>query len=150
MTNLTTYVLMVSEVFPKGMGMDGVNTYFPNKIRDGVKIHTIRTNYPFWKKRIDAVAAGKAVLSIRRWTGKPYRSSQAEIARFNHLSGIGIESVRLAAQGMPIVNDAIPVSPAIMAHNDGLTLEEFSAWFKDYDHTQEMAIIHFTSFRYSE
>lgn len=150
MTKLTTYVLMVSEVFPKGMGLDGVNTYFPDKIRDGVKIHTIRANYPLWKKRIDAVAAGKAVLSIRHWTGKPYRSSQVEIARLNHLSGIGIESVRLAAQGTPIVNDAIPVSPAIMAHNDGLTLGEFSAWFKDYDHTQEMAIIHFTPFRYSE
>lgn len=150
MTKLTTYVLMVSEVFPKGMGLDGVNTYFPDKIRDGVKIHTIRTNYPLWKKRIDAVAAGTAVLSIRHWAGKPYRSSQVEIARLNHLSGIGIESVKLLIGLVPLVNDSKFPSLSDVAHNDGLSLDEFRAWFENYEFGKEMAIIHFTSFRYSE
>ena len=35
-----------------------------------------------------------------------------------------------------------------LAKNDGLSLEEFKEWFKGYDLSQPMAIIHFTRFRY--
>ena len=35
-----------------------------------------------------------------------------------------------------------------LAKNDGLSLDDFKAWFKSYDLSQPMAIIHFTSFRY--
>ena len=35
-----------------------------------------------------------------------------------------------------------------LAKNDGLSLEDFTAWFKGYDLSETMAIIHFTPFRY--
>lgn len=35
-----------------------------------------------------------------------------------------------------------------LAENDGLSLEDWKAWFKDYDLTQPMAVIFFTNFRY--
>ena len=39
-----------------------------------VKLHTIRANYPLWEKRIKDIQEGHAVLSVRQWSGKPYRS----------------------------------------------------------------------------
>ena len=35
-----------------------------------------------------------------------------------------------------------------VAHNDGLNFTDWRNWFKNYDHTKPMAIIHFTKFRY--
>jgi hypothetical protein len=40
----------------------------------------------------------------------------------------------------------IPVST--LATGDGLSFDDFRAWFKDYDLSRPMAIIHFTKFRY--
>jgi hypothetical protein len=36
----------------------------------------------------------------------------------------------------------------IIAKNDGLTKEDFTAWFKPYNLSEPMAILHFTNFRY--
>lgn len=35
-----------------------------------------------------------------------------------------------------------------LAFNDGLNLDDWKAWFQDYDFTKPMAVIHFTKFRY--
>jgi hypothetical protein len=35
-----------------------------------------------------------------------------------------------------------------LAENDGLSLVDFKAWFKGYDLSKPMAIIHFINFRY--
>ena len=35
-----------------------------------------------------------------------------------------------------------------LANNDGLTLRDWCAWFKDYDLSKPLAIIQFTKFRY--
>jgi hypothetical protein len=35
-----------------------------------------------------------------------------------------------------------------LAKNDGLSLKNFKEWFKKYDISEPMAIIHFTKFRY--
>jgi len=35
-----------------------------------------------------------------------------------------------------------------LANNDGLSAEDFEAWFKGYNLSEPMAIIHFTEFRY--
>jgi hypothetical protein len=35
-----------------------------------------------------------------------------------------------------------------LSKNDGLSLPDFKAWFKNYDLSEPMAIIHFTKFRY--
>lgn len=45
------------------------------------KIHTIRANYDLWAKRFEEIERGEACLAVRKWTGKPYRSPQIEIAR---------------------------------------------------------------------
>lgn len=39
-------------------------------------------------------------------------------------------------------------SKQTIAKNDGLTPDQFNSWFKNYDLSQPMAIIHFTPFRY--
>jgi hypothetical protein len=48
---------------------------------DVFKQHIIRKNYEFWLKRIKTINCGKAYLSIRTWTEKPYRNLQHELTR---------------------------------------------------------------------
>lgn len=68
---MKTYVLILSEYFPKDHPKAGEPTGFVGDLMfTGKKIHTIRSNYELWAKRIDEVRAGKARLSIRIWTGK--------------------------------------------------------------------------------
>ena len=40
------------------------------------------------------------------------------------------------------------LSASQLANNDGLSFIDWQDWFKDYDHSQPFAIIHFTKFRY--
>lgn len=123
------------------------------------KIHTIRTNYKLWEKRIHEVQEGNAVLSIRQWSGKPYRSKQVVIANLTKDDGVGIqplkiiryidklsnkECVAISVDG----NTRVNLTLEDIAHNDGLSFEDWATWFKDADTSQYMAIIHFTSFRY--
>ena len=35
-----------------------------------------------------------------------------------------------------------------IAYNDGLSFEDWKEWFKKYDISKKLAIIHFTKFRY--
>jgi hypothetical protein len=127
-----------------------VNPRFENPIIDESKIHTIRKNYDFWEKRIEKINRGEGVLSIRVWTGKPYRSPQREIAR---LEKAGIEKVIFTRDEELLFFDIeMPgyyetLDNYLLAKNDGLSLPEFIDWFKDYPEG-EMALIHFTSFRY--
>ena len=52
---------------------------------DGTKKHTIRGNYQYWAKKAEQINAGKMVLSIRQWTGRPYNSEQEEIMQLHTL-----------------------------------------------------------------
>ena len=104
---MKTYVITLSKRFPTGHNRAGEPTHFWEKFIKGrdnysciyrdfwettiPKIHTIRANYPLWKKRIAEVERGEACLSIRQWTGKPYRSKQVEIARLTKEEGVGIQ-----------------------------------------------------------
>lgn len=151
MKKLKTHVLMVSRVFPTYHKRKGEETLFPIKIIDKEKIHTCRSNYDLWKKRIDEVNAGEAILSVRIWSGKPYCSKQVEIKQYDKYSGIGIQQlleidkdifyVRFMERGLHIQG------LETLATNDGLSLEDFKEWFKK-PITEPMAIIHFTDFRY--
>ena len=47
---MKTYVLTLSQNFPKTHKRAGEETNFVNKIFDGSKIHTIRSNYELWEK----------------------------------------------------------------------------------------------------
>ena len=117
------------------------------------KLHTIRANYPLWQKRIKDVQDGYAVLSIRQWTGKPYRSKQMEIARLTADDGVGVQSLvfpnrSCARIGYEYGKLALSVDFNKLAVNDGLSLADWYDWFRYYNLSKPMAIIHFTTFRY--
>lgn len=169
---MKTYVLTISRTFPKTHKRAGRPTYFAEKISVTVsldcltrgdllnfdshelrsKIHTIRANYDLWKKRIDQVNEGNAILSIRYWSGKPYNSKQIEICQLKQ-GAVGIQKVNLYYDKTAFIRTSNNFLLAekkwsVLAKNDGLSLEDFTAWFKGYDLNQPMAIIHFTKFRY--
>lgn len=180
---MKTYILTVSKDFPKTHPKAGENTNFIIKIQNelgitcrecreidafdgdccgygpgqlGNKLHTIRANYELWKKRIDDVNKGVAILSLRYWSGKPYNSKQIEFARLDNNSGCGVQKITFFDDDIecPYVynidemgNHAVETIN-IIAKNDGLSYEDFKAWFKSYDLSKPMAIIHFTKFRY--
>ena len=123
------------------------------------KLHTIRANYTLWAKRFEKIAAGDACLSVREWMGAPYRSKQVEIARLTIRDGIGIQKLRIKpfqqhlnseVYLQPFIYDetTMPVNEVTLANNDGLSLEDWKEWFKNYDLSKPLAIIHFTKFRY--
>ncbi len=167
---MKTYVITLSQSFLKGHPRAGEPTYFAKKFMNGVfrtgyysdpgeietmdiplilsKIHTIRGNYDLWAKRIKEVQEGKAVLSIRVWSGKPYNSGQITIATLTAEHGVGVQRVEFTATLTEIDGVAKEIDTDVMAYNDGLVLEDFVNWFKKYDLTKPMAIIHFTEFRY--
>jgi hypothetical protein len=124
-----------------------------NDVFDG-KHHTIRANYDLWKKRFEEIDAGKACLCIRQWSGKPYNSKQVEIAVLTKEDGIGIQKLcfnedRDGKKSLILFTiDGKPNNRLFLAKNDGLSLEDWEEWFKGYDLSKPLAIIHFTSFRY--
>ena len=128
----------------------------------GDKLHTIRVNYDLWKKRIDEVQRGDACLSLRQWEGKPYRSKQIEFARLTNQDCVGIQMLTFGRAYNPntdgwdgeydlrlgTVDDDCFASPWTLAKNDGLNVVDWADWFKDYNLSKPLAIIHFTKFRY--
>ena len=160
---MKTYVITLSQNFPATHKRAGEKTLFRDAFEAGQvfnrgseclyvrpKLHTIRANYPLWEKRIKEVQDGNAALSVRQWTGKPYRSKQVEIARLTVANGVGIQMLRFLGDnfnGGYIRNGVFP-SDKILAKNDGLSLADWEAWFRGYDLSKPLAIIHFTKFRY--
>lgn len=182
MGKIKTYVLMLSEFFPKAHRKAGLVTCFKyelylgqggnlgcatpqglsgfnssnckNCIGKTPKLHTIRANYPLWKKRIKQIQEGHAVLSIRQWKGKPYRSKQVEIARLTAYDGVGIQKLSFDKDKDGVSSfkffdiDGRCFDRKNLANNDGLSLEDWEEWFRGYDLSKPLAIIHFTKFRY--
>ena len=173
-TDTKTYVLTVSRNFPTTHPRKGEKTEFVLKIQNGLgitckncrevsrfdgdccgylpgqkgeKLHTIRANYDFWKKRIDEVNEGKAILSLRYWTGKPYCSKQEEFARLDKDSGIGVQKLEDPTNFVFAPIDGKTINWDEVAKNDGLSFNDFCEWFKVRKNSP-MAIIHFTNFRY--
>lgn len=145
---MKTYVLTVSEKFPKTHPKAGESTNFPLYIKHYDKIHTIRGNYDLWAKRFEKINAGEAVLSVRVWEGKPYNSKQREIFRYDYRRKIGIEKVTFRDYLYDINVNGTSVDVDDLAKNDGLSYSDFEHWFKGYDFSKPMAVIHFTDFRY--
>lgn len=149
-----TYVLMLSTVFPKRHPKAGEPTNFNTQICE-TKIHTIRANFELWKKRFEDIEDGWAELSVRIWSGKPYKSKQIEIAKLTKYDDeIGIQRLSFARGELytPVIDEdklgGRGIDVINLAKNDGLSLTDWESWFKDYDLTKPMAIIHFTNFRY--
>lgn len=57
----------------------GQETGFIAKVADGRKVHTCRSNYGYWRAKIEKITATGGVLSVRQWSAKPYRSPQEVI-----------------------------------------------------------------------
>ena len=156
---MKTYVITLSRHFLANHKRAGEETHFKEKFLLGqgltdydtpskAKIHTIRANYPLWEKRIKEVQEGRAVLSIRQWTGKPYRSKQVEIATLTAGSGVGIQLMELTNDFAECIIGDHHHSYVTVAKNDGLHPADWIEWFSAYDLSKPMAIIHFAKFRY--
>lgn len=151
---MKTYVLTMSKVFPSYHPKKGQPTNFRSKHMDEIKLHTIRGNYALWKKRIDEINEGIAMLSVREWSAKPYCSPQVEL--FCLFKGeVAIQKINLnihddAGSAMieayienKLINDEIGI---LLIKNDGLEIQDFIDWF-----TKPLiggGIIHFTDLRY--
>lgn len=149
MEKIKTYVITLSQHFLATHKRAGEPTDFKEKFLNGEKIHTIRANYPLWEKRVKEVQEGRAVLSIRQWTGKPYRSKQVEIAMLTAENDVGVQKLEFYNNTLGLCHIGIVYQRKYeLAHNDGLSFEDWEEWFKGYDLSKPMAIIHFTKFRY--
>lgn len=133
------------------------------------KRHTIRPNHDLWAKRAEKINRGEAVLSLREWSGLPYRSKQIE---FLQLKKIGVQRVRVNIYevhvkplpamdikgGSGLMMGQIIVDGKEIQHyrafysNDGFSgetaVEDFKSWV-GVDVGTDKALIHFTeNFRY--
>lgn len=148
------YIITLSKFFIKQHIRAGEETGFKDSFLKGKKVHTIRANYNLWEARIKEVQEGKAVLSIRQWSGLPYRSKQDEITELSKEDGVGIQKLTFNkdSNGEFFLEDFDIDGKYIdfdkLAANDGLLTEDWYRWFKKYDLSKPMAVIHFTSFRY--
>jgi hypothetical protein len=126
--------------------------YFEKLIKS--KLHTIRGSYELWKKRIDNVNSGSAILSLRYWSGKPYNSKQVEVCQLDKDSGIGIQKLVFfipdISKPLIEINETyhLSIAPNLLCKNDGLSIEDFKEWFRPYKLDKPLAIIHFTNFKY--
>lgn len=163
MKKIARYRLSVSVKFPATHQRRGEPTFFVEKIKATIegtfmlnfsKIHTIRANYQIWKKRFEKINRGEAVLELYYWSGKPYNSKCITICQLGKDDGIGIQKVNF---WINLNNTAVVEKDkgaqtfqtvAQLAKNDALSLDDFKEWFKNYDISEPMAIIHFTKFRY--
>ena len=174
---MKTYIICLSKAFPSSHPMKGKPTDFKMAMLSAllcakccirkksmcmgecvasayIKRHTVRANYPLWAKRIAEVQRGEAVLSVRQWSGRPYMSKQETIALLTAQDGIGIQMLKFLpdADGCILWNQFVIDNRYAdiknVANNDGLSLEDWREWFRNYDLTKPLAIIHFTSFRY--
>lgn len=137
-------VLLVAKSFLKYHSKAGQPTDFEKKIKDGEKLHTIRSNFKEWEKKIRKIEDGVGKLVVKQWSGRAYRSPQVKL--FELEDGVGIQKLEFI-DGKFIVDEKTEVSIETLAKNDGLTLEDFKDWFQVFP-TTPMAILHFTKFRY--
>jgi len=148
---MKTHVLILSQTFPKGHPDEGKPTRFGASVVQQVKIHTIRNGFEDWTRKISEVLSGEAVLSVRVWEGKPYRSKQMEILCLDKNSGIGIQKLHSfdedTAYFVGDKGNVLPVPLQELANNDGLSMNEWKGWFVN-NSKLPLAIIHFTNFRY--
>lgn len=151
------YVLTLSKTFPKRHKRSGEPTGFESALLNALnvgnsegkrKLHTIRSNFELWEQRFKEIASGNAVLSVREWSGLPYRSKQREIATLSKDDGIGLQALFLKDVASPGKIAGNMIRLPIIAMNDGLSYNDWFYWFSRYDVSKPLAIIHFTKFRY--
>lgn len=166
-------VVLLSKTFFAGHFSEGQQTEFRVKVEGATKIHTIRSNYPYWEEKIGRAVFTGGVLSVRQWTAAPYRSPQEQITEIP-ADKLGVQKVEIRrekkrAEGevyheYSATVDGREVDINELAANDGLALDEFIYWFDPvfdkaeakYPELKEVAaatcldfaVIHFTKKRY--
>lgn len=119
------------------------------------KKHTCRSNYEYWKSKIARLQEKGGVLSVRQWIAQPYKQPGQEIIVDIPADVVGVQKLELTRKWndwtAKVEGYITPIG--LLAQNDGLTKEEFKAWFapvfdKEKAVTLEFAIIHFTKERY--
>lgn len=172
---LKQIVLILSSQFMKSHPRAGEPTHFAVKIFSALgkfhdklgnatrassivpKLHTILAGFKEWEAKIAKVNRGEAILRVVTWSGVPYRSPWVDVAVLTKDDGIGVQPLIFPEHFMlPVVcGESYPnptwykgIQCVELAKNDGLEFADFKAWFKGYDLSKPMAIIHFTKFRY--
>lgn len=147
-------ILPLCKTFPATHKRAGEKTDFEGKIERKEKIHTIRHDAKgIWEKRFAKIKAGLMYLAMKEWTGRPYNSEQRDLTQRTREDGIGLQKIQMEYSGetkciMAQVNGK-GVDPAIIAKNDGLSLEDFIEWFfHGKSGSFSGKIIHFTDYRY--
>lgn len=145
-----TAVLMMSTEFSKWHKQAGKHTMFVDKIANGEKLHTIRTNYDNWCKKAEQINTGEMELSLRIWSGKPYRSQQHEFGRLQHLEVQKFEATYSSEDAVPRVwVDGKEVNAEEVAMRDGLTLDDWVQWmFRGVNKIENGALLQLTKFKY--
>lgn len=150
-------IITLSKVFPVTHSRRGEYTLFKEKLCRGKKIHSIRGNFPLWKKYEEKIKKGEFILSVREWSGKPYNSKQVEIMEFSRISVQPIEIFYHADDKMITAKiDGKELSYRecyLIAKNDGFSSTwDFIEWLFGKDPKEHKkfygCIIHFTSFKY--
>lgn len=135
-----------------GVSFPGDKTGFEIAIPEGFKIHTIRTNFDYWKPKVEQVQAGQAFISLRHWTDKPYNSKQTLILPLGQQDNVGISRLRYGPDTCLVQTDSagpwIKVPTELVALNDGLLVRDFRHWFRKVNPKDILALIHFNQFRY--
>ena len=147
-------VLPLCKTFPASHKRAGEITDFEGKIERKEKIHTIRYDEKsIWEKRFAKIKAGLMYLALKEWTGRPYNSVQRDLFQKYREDEIGLQKIKMEyseeTDCITAQVDGKGVDPAIIAKNDGLSLEDFIEWFF-HGKSGEFSgkVIHFTSFRY--
>ena len=119
------------------------------------KLHTCRAALDSWIEIVRKVNSGEYVLELFYWSGKPYHKDengigQVVFATIDKDSGCGVQKVELNFKTLVSKVDGNPWNQNIdeIGRNDGLNFEDFKEWFRKYDLSKPMAIIHFTNLRY--
>jgi hypothetical protein len=172
---LPQIVLILSSQFMKEHPRAGEQTNFREKILSALnrdeelvatcfqkppqKLHTIRAKFKEWEAKIAKVNRGEAVLRVVTWSGVSYRSKWVDVCTLTKDDGIGVQELQFDKDDWSWAwvsnTDKADLSPRTLqpsynrlSKNDGLSVDDFKAWFKGYNLAEPLAIIHFTNFRY--
>lgn len=142
------HVITLSKVFLSGHAKAGQPTNFRDKFLRGEKIHTIRADEKrYWEKAIREVQEGKAILSVREWSGQPYKSKQETIKDLTAKDGVCCVPVFIRNPRVTFENNPGGINfVSIVSKNDGLSDVDFWEWFKTAK--GRFLLIHFNKYRY--
>ena len=151
--------VMLSKTFFPQHPKAGELTGFREKVLKGEKRHTCRCNYEYWKDRIATLNQkgsvqepildiGSGIVDVQQLVMERRKLDEPEYVEVQP----GMFQPRTAYEYFARV-DGEPYDVEFIAKNDGLSLEDFKAWFNPvFDEEKEdrltFAVIHFSTFRY--